>query len=66
MEYCIRSTEDALPNMDGRKESNRSQLPQQPNGTSEKKEKNELIAVIPELPRIPVLFLSMLQPKLFP
>ena len=65
LEYCIRITENALPNTDGRNESIRSQLPQQPNGTREKNEKNELIAVLPELASIPLLLFVILQLKFF-
>lgn len=66
LEYCIRATENALPSTDGRNESIRSQLPQQPNGMSEKNEKNELAVVLPELHRIRFLLLAILHLRLFP
>jgi hypothetical protein len=65
-ENCIRITEKVLPKTDGNNESNKSQLPQHPYGTSEKNDKTELTAVLPEFPTILFLFLFILQPKFLP
>ena len=50
--------------IEGNSESIKSQLPQQPNGTSEKNEKNQLNAVLPELATT-VFLLVVSHPKLF-
>jgi hypothetical protein len=66
VEYWIRITDNVLPKIDGRNESMKSQLPQQPSGTRGKNERNELKAVLPELaPTIGFLLFS-LQPMLLP
>ena len=63
LEYWIKDTDSALPNIVGKYERTKSQLPQQPNGTKEKNEKNALSAVLLELiPNIPFCFLSILNP----
>ncbi len=64
LEYSIRITDRVLPKIEGSIDNTKSQLPQHPRGTREKKEKKELRAVLPEpVPRIPFFFLSKLQPK---
>ena len=62
-EYFIKIIDNVLPNIEGKNDNIRSQLPQHPKGTREKNEKNELIAV-PQVPapKIP-FFLSILQPS---
>lgn len=61
----MRITDKELPKNEGSSESISNQLPQQPNGTNEKKEKNELSAVLVELPATAVLLFGILQPMLF-
>ena len=64
LEYSIRITDRVLPKIEGNIDNTKSQLPQHPKGTREKKEKKELRAVLPEpVPRIPFFFLSKLQPN---
>jgi hypothetical protein len=56
--------QERIKEIEGSIDNTKSQLPQHPRGTREKKEKKELRAVLPEpVPRIPFFFLSKLQPK---
>ena len=51
LEYSINIMDRLLPKIEGSIDSIKSQLPEQPSGTSEKNEKNELTAVLPDQPR---------------
>ncbi len=59
----MRITDTVEPNMEGKRDRIRSQLPQQPKGTSEKNEKKELNAVLPVPPLKMPFLLFMLHPK---